>query len=267
MGTKVPIQIPFWGGVSYLLPMRSIVFCSDEHYLNLCHGGFVERGTNAIVLTTGVMSFGGAMGIDYSALMPPWFPCLRSSDRIFGYMSRLIHGSAVAAHLPLTVEHAPKVKRHFQREDMWQNVTKVRMSDLVVALLTSQSRPVGTPETRLRAIGVFLEALGSTDRKEFEFLIRSVMTASYVAYAGIAERLLRTSTSESFEWRRDTKRQIECIGRAIESDGLWFAPVDVRPGASDVNRLSAAQDLLRRYGGLVRNWESIVEAAGENWSD
>src|SRR5438045_630517 len=26
MGTKVPIQLPFWGGVSPLLPMRSIVF-------------------------------------------------------------------------------------------------------------------------------------------------------------------------------------------------------------------------------------------------
>ncbi len=26
MGTKVPIQHPFWGGVSPLLPMRSIVF-------------------------------------------------------------------------------------------------------------------------------------------------------------------------------------------------------------------------------------------------
>ena len=26
MGTKVPIQLPFWGGVSPLQPMRSIVF-------------------------------------------------------------------------------------------------------------------------------------------------------------------------------------------------------------------------------------------------
>jgi hypothetical protein len=26
MGTRVPIQLPFWGGVSYLQPMRSIVF-------------------------------------------------------------------------------------------------------------------------------------------------------------------------------------------------------------------------------------------------
>ncbi len=26
MGTKVPIQLPFWGGVSLILPMRSIVF-------------------------------------------------------------------------------------------------------------------------------------------------------------------------------------------------------------------------------------------------
>lgn len=229
----------------YQLALRSREVVRQARSATVCHGG--------PIMTMFV-------GIDNRVLLPPFFPVGRNEDGVFGYMiGRLLEG-CYFGYLPWSLVHDPPQGRRYSGGV----AATVRISDLVIACVSTWVRANRGTDTehRLRSLGRHLIEVASMPPNDFEESIRMLLWRQASQRIAYEEALLHQYGEQPAFWAADLRREIEANQLAVVKPD-YVVPVDLSERRTAEKPLREAQDLIRRYGELVRWWPSIVERATE----
>jgi len=217
----------------------------------------VVRQAPAPTLTHGGTFMGTFYGLDNRSLLPPYFPVSINEDGLFGYCVQSCRDGFFYGHLPFSLLHAPGGRRsycHF--------AARIWLCDVVLCCLSAVpiNLPKRTSELRLRRLGEVLIDFGACPLADFrEFVSCSLWDRAARTAAGMESALKRDNAAPEY-WKAELRARIAEIRSAItRPDYLIAADIVSRAGVDEA--LAECQDIVRRFGELLRCWPDVVEAA------
>jgi hypothetical protein len=200
-------------------------------------------------------------GFDNRSLLPPFFPVQRNSDGIFGLVLHRCVAGAYVGFVPYVIAHEPQPARVFPADQMWDEVTSIAVSDIVLACVIAHDvgREPDT-STRLQRLGRHLRELGAMAIDDFEARVRAFQQYRVTAFITLLESRLQTHGASQTFWADDAKRMIELLQAATNGED-YLVPRDLRNilGVEAARRLS--RELIGRFGELLEAWPALVAAA------
>lgn len=127
----------------------------------ICHGGFC--------MTTFI-------GIDNRSLLPPFPPCFRNEDGVFGTLLSACSPSTFLGHIPVCLLHDPLDQRTSGAANF-----SVRFSDVIISLVTSLPKFTARDgiEQNPQALGHHLYAVGSSERRHIGITLEMLYGSSF----------------------------------------------------------------------------------------
>ena len=214
------------------------------------------RAPQRPTLGDGVITMAGNLGLDATELLPPFCPVQRNSDGLLGRVLKQCFPSACKGYLEVAALHDPPPGRSQCLDDWWEQVRRVRFSELLSALLEETTPGAGRlpPQEALRELGGRLRATATAPTGEFRGHLLKLLLRREAA------RLTRDRSNEAAEmpafYAALRARQMETIREAVSTQA-YLEPRDL-PGDKP---LAIAQDVIRRYGELLAVWPQIWTAA------
>jgi hypothetical protein len=225
---------------------------ADEAGYRLARGTreMVQAVAQATITGRPDPKFAICLGLDNTALLPPFPPVGRAEEVGFGAVLAHCFPDAYAAHLPLLVRHDPVAGRHFSTAGPFS----IGLGSWLPSCL-SRFDPglTASPAERLRRAGTFLTELAELPDGEFDEFARLAMWDSMSGLIGALEDRLSGAEPAPEYWARDARRHIAQLRRSA------LAPVGELYGT--LGGRAVLQRLLRRYGRLLIWWPAIVETA------
>ena len=203
-----------------------------------------------------------SVGLDNSALLPPFLPVQFNEDGVFGVTLRSCFERGFIGHLPCAIQHDPTGRRTFGAQDMYQRQSQLNTSDVVMHCLASHAHGPATrePAQRLRALGQQLKSYGTLKPRDFEELLRVQRWGQLSASVSHLEDSLAAYPDAPAGWTDDVQRCIAeahaCLDRQVD-----LAPADLVPERRPDEARALIQRLLFRFGELLEHWPDIHEAA------
>jgi hypothetical protein len=212
-------------------------------------------GDGAFLMATSV-------GLDNSALLPPFFPVQFNEDGVFGVTLRSCFEQGFIGHLPCAIQHDPSGRRVFRAEDLYQRQSQLFTPDVVIHCLAAHAHGPATrePAQRMHALGQHLRDFGTMEPREFEEFLRIQRWRQLSESISRLEESLSAYPEGPAGWTDDVQRCIdearECLTRPDE-----IAPADLVPERHADEARALVQRLLFRFGELLEHWPDIHEAA------
>lgn len=201
------------------------------------------------------------MGLDGRTLLPPFVPVQRNCDGVFGRILKMCFREYYSGYLPYAVPHGAPERRSSTPETAFRSLEAWRANDLLINLIASfdpwPSGASGGAEG-LRALGRFLENVGSYSQTAFEDSIRSAVTRATSSRIQEAERRLEEKRSAPKYWRKDMERYIATLQDAV-TQREFFVPSDLEGSLEEREKM--LQDLVGKFGRLLTHWPDMMEAA------
>jgi hypothetical protein len=254
------------GAPTYYLILRGI---SHERLVSSEAGYDVLRTTRDVLrvaprwtITDGSLFMTTSVGLDNSALLPPFFPVQRNEDGVFGVTLRSCFEQGFIGYLPCAIQHDPREHRAFGAQDLYQKQSQLWTADVVLHCLVSHTHGLATrePAQRLRALGRHLQDFGTLKPRDFEEFLRVQRWRQLSASVSHLEDSLALYHDAPAGWTDDVHRCIdeahECLKRQDD-----VAPADLLPGRDAEEARALVQRLLSRFGELLEHWPDIHEAA------
>lgn len=241
---------------------RDRLVASPQAYRSAFESREVLRSVHRPMITEGPFCMTTFLGLDNRLLLPPFFPVQRNSDGIFGLMLwKCLDGNRVA-FLPWALLHTPDPPRAFVPEEMWVEAATVRMDDIVMASVLGHDRQIGpvTTATRWADLGKYLHSLGSLAPADFQAHVRTLQQFRNFASLTALHGQLHTYGSSPNFWADDTKRMIELMSTASNTED-YLVPRDLRHGSNADEARQLSQELVGKFGELVEAWPTLVDAA------
>jgi hypothetical protein len=241
---------------------RSRLVASPKVYRSAFQSREVLRAVSQPTITPGPFCMTTFLGLDNRLLLPPFFPVERNSDGIFGLMLWKCMDESHVAFLPWVLFHAPEPPRAFRPDEIWAEAAEVWMADIVSACILGHEAQPGPAKaaTRWADLGKYLEGLGSLANPDFEQHVGTLQQfRNFASITALHSQLHTFGTSPSF-WADDIRQMIEQLSKASAAEG-YLVPRDLRQGrdAGAARRLS--QELVGRFGQLLKAWPTLVAAA------
>jgi len=203
-----------------------------------------------------------SVGLDNSALLPPFFPVQFNEDGVFGATLRSCFEQGFIGYLPCAIQHDPVGRRTFRAQDMFQRQSQLNTSDVMLHCLGSHAHGPATrePAQRLRALGQHLRDCGGLRPRDFEELLRLQRWRQLSTSLAQLEDALAEYADAPAGWTDDVQRCIDeahaCLGRQDD-----IAPADLVPELQPDEARALVQRLLARFGELLEHWPDIYAAA------
>jgi hypothetical protein len=210
----------------------------------------VHRAADGLVLGLGGHFMSMAFAVDVRDVLPPFSPVFRAADSVFAQHLRQVRDDALIAHLPWAIRHDPEPRSNDAAAPS-PGTTVLRGSELVGWLTANRAfGPVATAADRLDGLGRALEEAG---------------TASSASFADFLE----------VRWARRASDRIRALDARLASPGVppWVA-ADATAAVAQLRdsmrraplgglhvRPDRIQAVLRLYGGLLRAWPALLDAA------
>jgi hypothetical protein len=223
----------------------------------------VLRVARRWTITDGSFFMATSVGLDNSALLPPFFPVQFNEDGIFGVTLRSCFEQGFIGYLPCAIQHDPPERRAHRAQDLYQRQSHLNTADVVLHCLASHAHGLATrePAQRLRALGQHFKDCGTLKLCDFEEFLRVQRWRQLSASVSHLEDSLALYHDAPAGWTDDVHRCIdeahECLKRQDD-----IAPADLVPGHDAEQARALVQRLLFRFGELLEHWPDIHEAAG-----
>ena len=213
-------------------------------------------------ITDGSFFMATSVGVDNSALLPPFFPVQFNQDGIFGATLRSCFEQGFIGYLPCAIQHDPRDRRTFRAQDMYQRQSQLNTSDVVLHCLASHAHGPATrePAQRLRALGQHLKDCGTLRPRDFEELLRVQRWRQLSASLAQLEDSLAEYADAPAGWTDDVQRCVAEAHACLERQDD-VAPADLVPERRPDEARALIQRLLSRFGELLEHWPDIHAAA------
>jgi hypothetical protein len=254
------------GAPTYYLTLRG---ASHERLVSSEAGYDVLRTTRDVLrvaprwtITDGSFLMATSVGLDNSALLPPFFPVQFNEDGIFGVTLRSCFERGFIGYPPCAIQHDPPERRAHTAQDLYRRQSLVCTPDVVLHCLASHAQGPATrePAQRLRALGRHLKDCGTLNPRDFAEFVRIQRWRQLSASVSQLEDSLAVYPGAPASWTDDVQRCIdesnECLRRQDD-----VAPADLVAGRSADEARALMQRLLVGFGELLEYWPDIHEAA------
>lgn len=221
-----------------------------------CH---VVRGVHQPVVSpvASVMTT-TATALDNRLPLPPFVPCGRGEDTVFGATIQRWFPDSYVGYVPLAVLH---VSGH--RTGGIGLPTRLHLYDVIRILLTDAGNPSSASvPNRADVIGRHFAECGRLGGDEFAAYLRRSARRWLLGYIEACEHRLRVYQHQPAMWAQDIgawEAQLEAHLRR-EDIGL---PIDLNPDCADDDRQKLLQGFLSRFGELLRLWPDILRTVQE----
>jgi len=200
----------------------------------------------------------GSIGLDGTRFLPPFLPCGRNDDGIFGILAHRCLGPGAIALTPAAVEHEPDQARGFDPDSASR--TDIRLSDIVgwIAQDAPAARFPLDPDTAAARIGSWLSLAGALAETDFRDYLRVLWLRQASANIGHLASLLERHGNRPSFWAEDVEAVIEGLEETSRSGSPWI-PSDCRAPAEEAGK--ACREAVALYGRFLESWPVIRPAA------
>jgi hypothetical protein len=222
----------------------------------------LHRGADVATVSNTRFFMSPHAAFDVRDTIPPFPPVLRNADGVFGSVLRACAPESYIAFLPWSVEHRPPEARSYDFDQIVRSVAIVRANDIIRDLAHAHELSPGVtdPETRLRAFGHYMTALGMMSPSDFDALVRYQIIAAVGRRIDHLTRVLEQENGQPAAWAEDCAAVAAEGLRALTDEDLVVADV---PGDTPNERHRRFQRAIHRYGRVIEAWPQLLEAAKE----
>ena len=203
-----------------------------------------------------------SVGLDNSALLPPFFPVQFNEDGIFGVTLRSCFEQGFIGYLPGAIQHDPPERRAHKAGDLYRRQSLLCTPDVVLHCLASSAQGPATrePAQRLGALGRHVKDCANLQPGDFEEFLRIQRWRQLSASVAHLEDSLALYPDAPAGWTDDVHRCVEeaheCLKRQDD-----VALADLVPERDAAESRALVQRLLVQFGDLLELWPDIYEAA------
>ncbi|MEF8940833.1 MAG: cysteine peptidase family C39 domain-containing protein [Salinivenus sp.] len=229
-----------------------------EHYEAHRDTTEVLRAPTRPTITNGAGCVSMNIGIDHSALVPPFMPVGQGEDHVFGLALKLCTRRTCRGYLPHALLHDPQGER--DRAEGAPDFGGFGAYGVVQHLMAAAHEWLRDDDgaAALRALGRHLQDVGALSPSAFaDYAERRARTALGQDLQSV-ERLLRRRAQAPTAWTEDVKQYLRSARTAAQEGGL-SVPTDLSGAAEE--RRARLQERVARYGTLLRHWPVLRKAA------
>lgn len=246
----------------YLLALRGLVdprapeVYESSNYEAAISGRMIFRST--LCTTIGGKAFmGGHIALDARSLLPPFGPCGKGEDGLWGFSLGIFHQELMIAYPSTAMLHVPPDARSSTRGealrwDLWLNETL----RVLLGLLASRHE---NGEAAYTALGGRLRAIASGPLPAFRSALAEASARSIVARIILLERTLGEHNGEPAVWAADMEAAITALTSRLEAPRFWL------PREFESLEPYQAETVLAghcvRFGELLQAWPGLFESA------
>ena len=246
----------------YLLALRGLVdskapevYEGGNYEAAIC-GRMVFRSTLRTTLG-GKVFMGGHIALDARSLLPPFGPCGKGEDGLWGFSLGILHQELMIAYPASAMLHVPPNTRSSSREealrwDLWLNET------LRVALGLLASRHENG-EAAYTSLGGRLKAIASGPLPAFRSALAEASARSIVARIGLLERALDQYGGAPAAWAADVESAIASLVARLDEPRFWL-PREFET-LEPLEAEATLAGYLVRFGELLQAWPDMFESA------
>ena len=248
------------GDPRYLLLEREsldpCLLADRNSYDRLLAGTGIWRGVTE--LTVGRSPFLHSLATGFwnaPGVLPPFPPNLAGGDKVFGCVLAAVNERALVAHLPIGVEYRRPLGASADSDDQARGTSSfaalgaVDPDSLLLAGILSYQRPLWTDGSAvLVGLGQHLGALADLSVDDLQAALRPTLLGWIAGELGALDRLQMLYDNQPDHWATAVEDYRRAL-RASLADG---------PPRALLTRLRRT---LRGYGGLLRHWPRLTEAA------
>ncbi len=232
----------------------------ESHYQTALTSRATLRVAPRLTLSDGSYTMTTFVGLDNRHLLPPFMPLFRAQDMIWGQTVWRTDATALLAHLPLTLRHAPLEPRRFWPGEFMRSATGYDTTRLVLDCLMSYAPDALTPRAGLVALGQYLQALGEQPLPDFAHFVQKEALRRNELFLTSMETTLTRFNHQPAYWATDVKRYMHTMRQAMQADD-YIVPVGLRVNYQPRQALAMGQTLIRLFGEFLAAWPDIVAAS------
>ncbi|ODS52292.1 MAG: hypothetical protein ABS36_16980 [Acidobacteria bacterium SCN 69-37] len=198
------------------------------------------------------------MGVDNTALVPPFMPMGRNEDGVWGATLALIAPGALFAHLPWGVWH--ESDRPAQYENLMPSARQSRLADFLLFVVTrlAPTTLATDPADRLRHLGRLFDDMAMLPAEDFRALVAESKLST------LSQELTRASSAAAdpacpVYWRRALE-DYQRVCRKSVTRPAFFLPIEFHDGDLDAG-FAEMQQFVARFGELLCWWPEMWSAA------
>ena len=244
-------------------PSRDRLIATEAAYRSAFRSREVLKVADCETVSAGRFCMAPCIGLDNRNLLPPFFPCGRNSDGIFGTTLRSCAPDGYFGHLPWAMLHTPATPREFQRDVMhvsWAAPEVPGLLGVCIRSLAARCRPDATKAERLMHLGGELQTLAALDLDGFDEYLHQRLADGIGASRVEIERVRETTTGPAY-WTDDLDR----FARSLDA-GL-SAPPPILPrnfldGCEPMTVRRALRELFHQFGMLLEWWPAMMRVRG-----
>lgn len=258
IGWYSPTWIPFQAGRT----RRRLA--DDAAYLRACSGPReVLRVVDRLTLNDGRYCTAMVLGLDNTALIPPFMPSFRYQDGVFRMTLRTCFPDAYFAWLPHALLHDPPEVRSFDRADIGRTGAWVRVGEVVDQCILAAPQVSNDPARRLADLGAFFQELARAELPAFEAFVLARLREQKSIYLAHLDSLLIRHKRAPPAWAEDVEAHIESCLRALERPE-YAAPRELlAPGVAPRDAVARLQRYVGDLGRLFAAWPVLAQATRE----
>lgn len=244
---------------------RDRMIASEEHYRAALASRSVLAAVPALSIGDASVSPGMAMGFDHRELLPPFFPVLHAEDFIFGSTVWQCCAGSVAGHQPLAILHDPPPGKSILLPSDLGPRCRVVLFEFA-HLLRRVIRDIelaqhASTADRTRALGRAISELAAMPPVDFMEALRQKLLEHESEKLGYLDKQLEQGDMPDF-WRQDVENLLVNTRESLTAEDFDI-PHDLKTGRTSAENRLFMQQLFARYGQLLQEWPSIVEATHE----
>jgi hypothetical protein len=254
------------GSPVYLLALegssRERLLRDERAYRHALTHRRVLRAAPGATVCAGAFCMAPNLGLDHRRMLPPFLPVQRNQDGVFGALVRACFPGGLFGFLPWAVLHLPPAPRPWSADDLGERAACLRTGQIVQALVGACASGAGRADARdnLRALGTALTELGALRLADFEDVVRRVLRRHLDRLAaGLEGRLQQFGGSPDY-WADDVRCVVGALRQALGNENT-FGAVDLQEAFGVAEARPRLRRLVGRFGGLLRAWPDMVEAA------
>ena len=256
-GMGASFSLLLFGGAS-----RARLLASEARFEDAFTRRRILRSPLAPTISDTSFCMSMSLGVDTRDLVPPFAPCGRNADGLFGAVVRACVADSFTAFVPWAVEHAPSRRRSTSFDEELSFAGRGELNDFVHLALGLVLDPRGgDAAVNLAEAGSALVRLAARPRDAELLLREQTMRASARRLAQI-DRVLADHGRRPPFWARVLERFADAIRTNLTHPAAHL-PVELVKAHGE----TAARDLffahLTDVGRLLAAWPALFEAARE----
>jgi hypothetical protein len=217
----------------------------------------IHRIADRYLLTHDPHCMAGCMGLDNRSILPPFMPCGRNQDGVFGAMLASSDPEALFSHIPYGIIHDAERAAAYEGPAN-RSASETRMSELVISLLqrAAPSDLPANPAHRMRRIATSFRELGEVSPQEFRTYTTRVLLDVRCHQLAKIESLVSNRSTYPDYWKADL-----CAYRQVLLSNLrrpeFFLPIESHSSVSIHDGFGNAQQFVHAFGRLLHVWPTL----------